>query len=246
MVSTPSPSPPAPISVLPVNNAQKITLPATIMKDEYVEKPFPQHGPGPIQRPNKLTNQPTTAPTYLSNTIQSASTSSSATAATTSKMINSSVPITDLPTPNIPWTPFAQTEWSSKYDSSWPMTTPVENPFALITSMNGQQRASTNEDTTVWPTSLGTATPRLVTNTRTERAAAWNDMFQSTVPSSTELAKPANNSWLWIVPDPSTTDAVGRSNGHETNTNHPVINSSSSSTLIFKRCLSRCLHRFGV
>lgn len=139
----------------------------------------------------------------------------------------------DLPTPNIPWTPFPQTEWSSKYDSSWPLTsiqsptvsltTQVQNPFALMSTIN-EQRTPTREESTVWSSVLGTATPRLTSSsTRTQRASQWNEIFQSTVPSATESTKPMNNSWLkyWSTADPSSAD-VASPNGHESETNNPV------------------------
>jgi len=87
-----------------------------------------------------------------------------------------------------------------------------------------QQRQPTREEASVWSSVLGTATPRLVSSsTRTQRASNWNELFQSTVPSSTESTKPApNNSWFkfWSAPDPSSAD-VTSPNGHETEPNPP-------------------------
>jgi hypothetical protein len=243
--------------IVSTNIPQKITIPSAIVNDDNGPLPFPQHAPGPIQRPNKLTCPPTqqAMPSYLTNSIQSPETPDVLdqinrlldhqnnpirvpTIRSTSNVNNSSMPIHDLSTPNIPWTPFPPTEWSSKYDSSWPLTsiqsptvsltTQVQNPFALMSTINGQ-RQPTQEESTVWSSVLGTATPRLTSSsTRTQRASTWNELFQSTVPSATESTKPINNSWLkfWSAPDPSSVD-VTSPNGHESETNNPFWNLST-------------------
>jgi hypothetical protein len=249
----------SPSPIIPTNNPQKITVPSSIIRDDVVPLPFLQHGPGPIQRPNKLTCPPTqqSTPSYLTNSIQSPGTpdvldqinrlldqqnnTTTTTVPSTSTVNNSSIPINDLSTPNIPWSTFSSPEWSSKYDSSWPitniqsptvsLTTQVQNPFALMSTIN-EQRQPTREEATVWSSVLGTATPRLISSsTRTQRASTWNELFQSTVPSSTESTKPTNNSWLkfWPAPDPSSADGT-LPNGHETEANNPFWNLSTLST----------------
>jgi hypothetical protein len=257
--TTPSP-------IIATNIPQKITTaPPPIIKEEVEPLPFPQHGPGPIQRPNKLTCPPTqhltvSSPSYLTNSIQSPGTPDvidqiyrlldhqNSTAVTTtivpptSNVNNSSVPINDITTPNSPWTTFLPTEWSSKYDSSWPLTsiqsptvsltTQVQNPFALMSTINEPQRQPTREESSVWSSVLGTATPRLTSSsTRTQRASTWNELFSSTVPSSTESTKPTNNSWLkfWPAPDPSSPDVVS-SNGHDPETNNSFWSLSTLSS----------------
>jgi hypothetical protein len=241
--TTPSP-------ILPTNIKQKIIIPPSIIKDDVEPLPFPQHGPGPIQRPNKLTCPPIQQSTtsYLTNSIQSPGTpdvldqinrlldhqnSTTIAVPSTSNVNNSSIPINDLSTPNIPWTTFSQAEWPSKYDSSWPLTniqspnvlltTQVQNPFALMSTINEQQRQPTREEAAVWSSVLVTPTPRLIpSSTRTQRASTWNELFQSTVPSSTESTKSTNSSWFKFLsaPDPSSAD-VTPPHGHETETNNP-------------------------
>jgi hypothetical protein len=239
---------------------QKLPISSTIIKDDVEPLPFPQHGPGPIQRPNKLTCPPTqpSASSYLLNSIQSPGTpdvldqinrlldhqnSASTAVSSTPNVNNSSIPINDLTTPNLPWTTFSSAEWPPKYESTWPLTniqsptvsltTQTQNPFALISTINEQPGQPTREEATVWSSVLGTATPRLPSlSTRTQRASTWNELFQSTVPSSTESTRPLNGPMLkyWYAPDPSSADVVS-SNGHVTETNNsfwPLGTSSMS------------------
>lgn len=242
------------------NVSQKIIIPSALIKDDNVPLRFHQHAPGPIQRPNKLTHQSTQQPiqSYLTNSIQAPETPDvldqinrlldhqnnpiiTPTITSTTNVNNSSIPMNDLTTPNIPWTPFPSTEWSSKYDSSWPLTniqsptvsltTQTQNPFALMSTIN-EQRQPTQEESTVWSSVLGTATPRLTSSsTRTQRASTWNELFQSTVPSATESAKPINSSWLkyWSAPDPSSVDVTSPT-GQEPETNNPFWNLSTLTT----------------
>jgi hypothetical protein len=233
--------------IITTNVPQKLPIPSTMIKDDVERLPFPQHGPGPIQRPNKLTCPPT-QPSYVMNSIQSPGTpdvldqinrlldhqnSTSTTVSSTPNVNNSSIPINDLTTPNLPWTTFSSAEWPPKYESTWPLTniqsppvsltTQTQNPFALISTINEQPGQPTREEATVWSSVLGTATPRLASSsTRTQRASTWNELFQSTVPSSTEATRPLNGSMLkyWYAPDPSSADVVS-SNGHITENNNP-------------------------
>jgi len=253
--------PTVPPLIITTNIPQNTTIPSSIVAEDVEIVPVPHHGPGPIQRPNKLTC-PTTqqkAPSYLINSIQSPgtpdvldqinrlldhqnSTATSTMVSSAPNVNNSSVSSTimnDLTTPNIPWTTFSPTEWPSKYDSSWPLTsiqspavsltTQIQNPFALMTTTNEQQRPPSREESSIWSSVLGTATPRLTSSsTRTQRASTWNELFSSTVPSSTDATKPPSNAWLkfWAAPDPSSADGTSP-NGHETETNNPLWNLST-------------------
>ena len=141
---------------------------------------------------------------------------------------------TPLATPNISWTPFLPQECAPRYDSTWPLTNmqtppvlltaPTQNPFAIISAMNEQAQQSPREETTVWSSALGTATPRLVSSTvHSQRPGTWNDFFQSKIPSSTEPTKLPNGSMLkyWSAPDPASVDGVS-ANGHMTANTTPV------------------------
>ncbi|CAF3697659.1 unnamed protein product [Adineta steineri] len=242
--------------VLLTNIPPKIIIPASIVKEEIEPLPFPQHGPGPIQRPNKLICAPTqqTLPSFSTNSLQSPETpdvldqinrflntqnSTSETTPTTvstpSIVHNSSIPVNDLTTSNSPWTTFSPSEWPSKYETSWSLTniqsptvssttTQVQNPFAFMSTMNGQPRPATRVDPTIWSSVLGTETPRMLSaSARTLRASAWNDAFSSTVPSIVEPPKPVNNTWsaFWPVSDPSSAGGAS-SNGPETETNNQL------------------------
>ncbi|CAF3551098.1 unnamed protein product [Rotaria sordida] len=251
-------TPPPPITS--TNISQKITIPSAIIKADVEPLPLIQHGPGPIQRPNKLTSIPTqqsksSSSSYFINSIQSPETpdvldqinrlldnqnsTTPITVPSTPNINDSSVPLNDSITPNIPWTGFLPTTWSSKYETSWPSTniqsptvslaTQVQNPFTLMSTINEQQRQSPREESSVWSSIMGTTTPRsLSSSTRTQRASIWNDLFSSTVPSSTEATKSTNNSLLkfWSAPDPSPTDGPS-SNGHDIETNNSFWNLST-------------------
>ncbi|CAF0885194.1 unnamed protein product [Adineta steineri] len=201
---------------------QKSTTPTSVIKENIEPLPFPSHhSPGPIQRPNKLSCQPVTqASMFFSDTIESPDTpdvlvqinhlldhqNSITTVPSTTNISNSTTSplINDIPTPNVPWTPFSPTEWPSKYDSTWPManmpspniplTTQIQNPFA-------PQQQSSKEDSAVWPTALGTATPRSTPlSTRTQPGSEWTEMFSSASASSIEPTKPINNTWTKFLP----------------------------------------------
>jgi hypothetical protein len=66
-------------------------------------------------------------------------------ASSSSNVTNSSSMINDLPTPNVPWTPFTPSEWPTKYESSWPLPPPppTQNPFA--------QRQISKDESNLWP-----------------------------------------------------------------------------------------------
>lgn len=202
--------------------------------------PFPQRGLGPIQRPTKLTCPPTQAliPPYLKNPIQSPGTPDVIDQLNHildhQNSVQTGAPSTPLTTPNIPWTPFLPAECVPKYDSTWPMTNmqappvlltaPTQNPFALISAMNEQGQQSPRDETPVWSTALGTATPRLISSgMRSQRGGTWNDFFQPKVPSSTELTRAPNGSMLkyWSAPDPTSADRIPV-NGHMAGNNNPV------------------------
>jgi hypothetical protein len=197
--------------IMTTNIQPKSTTATSVIKENIEPLPFPQHSPGPIQRPNRLACQPTTQSSiFPTDSTQSPSTpdvlvqinhlldhqNSITTIPSTPNVSNSSTSIHDLATPNVPWTPFSPTEWSSKYDSSWPIpniqisnvssTTQIQNPFA-------RQQIS-KEESAVWPTALGTATPRSTpSSSRTQRGAEWNELFSSAVPSVDRQENEANN-----------------------------------------------------
>jgi hypothetical protein len=115
--------------------------------------PFPQHGLGPIQRPNKLSCSSTTqSSSFLQDSPQSPSTPDVLTQI--NHLVDQQNSITTIPsnindisTPNVPWTPF------STYDSTWPitniqspnvsLTTQIQNPFA-------QRQMISKEESSLW------------------------------------------------------------------------------------------------
>jgi len=133
--------------------------------------PFPQHGPGPIQRPNKLSCSSTTQiSSFIQDSTQSPSTPDVLVQINHLVDRQNSIPsnisnltnINDISTPNVPWTPFSPPEWSTKYDSTWPitpiqssnisLTTQIQNPFA--------QRQILKEESSLWSSTLETTQPR--------------------------------------------------------------------------------------
>ncbi|CAF0749813.1 unnamed protein product [Adineta ricciae] len=253
--------------IIPATITQKATIPSSIINEEVEPLPFPQHGPGPIQRPNKLTciPLPQSISTYPTESLHSPETpdvldhinrlldhqnnvatgsisSPTSTVSTTSNVNGPTAPINDLSAGNMSWTAFSPTEWSSKYDSSWPLTnlqnpnvssrTQAPNPFQFLSPINEGARSPPREDSSVWSTALGTTTPRLLgASTRTQRASTWNELFQSTVPSTTEFVKPNSYPWLkvWPTPDPLSVDGAP-SNGHEPEAMNPFWNLNTLST----------------
>lgn len=157
------------------------------------------------------------------------------TVSSTPNVNDSSVPISDLATPNISWTPFLPSPWPSKYESSWSstniqtptasLTTPIQNPFALISALNDQQRPPTREEISLWSTLGGPMTPQhsMPSNPQTQRVSDWNEMFSTALPSTTEATKSSNNAWLkyWSGSDPSSAD-VTSTNEHTIATNNTV------------------------
>jgi len=232
-ISIPSP-------IMTTNILQKSTIPSSVIKENIEPLPFPQHAPGPIQRPNKLTCSPTSQQsTFLTDSPPSPSTpyvlkqinqlfdhqNSITTIPSTPDVnysTNSSTLINDISTTgNVSWSPFSSTVWSAKYDSSWSgtniqspnlsLTTQIQNPFV--------QRQISREETSIWPTVLGTATPRSTPSTRRlPRNSTWNDLFSSNVPSSTESIN--NNSSLKFWPVSDSTPG----NTQENETNNPFWN----------------------
>jgi hypothetical protein len=194
-----------PPPIITTNIQQKSVIPPSVIKENIEPLPFPQHGPGPIQRPNKLSCSSTAQlSTFLADSTQSPSTpdvldqinhlldhqNSITTIPSTPNVSNSSALINDISTPNVPWTPFSSTEWSSKYDASWPNSnvSQMQNPFA--------QRQMSKEESAVWLSGLG-----------------------STTTSS-------NNSWLKFLPvsEPPSVDSI-TSNKQETEPTNPFWNS---------------------
>lgn len=240
--------------VMTTNTQEKSTTPTSVIKENIEPITFPQHSPGPIQRPNKLTCQPNTqSSTFFPEPIQSPSTpdvlvqinhllhhqNSIATVPPTPNVSNSTTTTTvvqDLPTPNVPWTPFSTNDWSTKYDSTWPTaamqspnipsTSQMQNPFAL--------RQVPKEETTVWPTALGTATPRSTpSNTRTKQTNEWNEMFPPGTASSVDSTKSSDNNWskfLPVVDSPSVDNLTENKQENEGNNSfwNPMTPSNSS------------------
>lgn len=238
--------------------------------------PFQQHGPGPIQRPNKLTTtaaQQSSKMPYLSTNIESLDTPDTldhlklvlenlhdagtpTIASSTRNIADSTMPVNDLSTTNLAWTPYSPTTWSPRYDLSWPLTNiqsptvpltaQVQNPFAHMSPMNEQPRQIIREEPIVWSPILGTATPRFASqSTRTQRASIWNELFSSTVPSSTESTKPTNNSsWpkYYSASDPSSVDGT-LPNGQHMEVNNPV---SFSILVLLKTPISLFVFSFGI
>jgi len=154
-----------PPPIITTNIQQKPAIPTSVIKENIEPLPFPQHGPGPIQRPNKLQcPSPTQSSTFFHDPNQSPSTpdvlvqinhlvdrqDSIAVPSNISNLTNSSTIINDISTPNVSWTPFSPPEWSTKYESSWPLTTQIQNPFA--------QRQIPKDESALWPeTQMNTA-----------------------------------------------------------------------------------------
>jgi hypothetical protein len=163
-----------PPPIVTTNTEQKSTIPQSVIKENIEPLPFPQHGPGPIQRPNKLSCASTTqSSSFLHDPIQTPDTpdvliqinhlvghqnSITTTPSNVFNVTNSSTIINDISTPNVSWTPFSPPEWSSKYDSTWPITniqsrnislpTQTQNPFA--------PRQISKEESTLWSSNLET------------------------------------------------------------------------------------------
>jgi len=134
--------------IMTTNIQQK---PTSVIKENIEPLPFPQHGPGPIQRPNKLQCSPTTQSSFFHDSTQSPNTPDVLTQINHLVDHQNSITIpsnvsnltNDIPTPNVPWTPFSPPEWSTKYDSSWPITAQTQNPFA--------QRQISKDESSLWP-----------------------------------------------------------------------------------------------
>ncbi|CAF3930904.1 unnamed protein product [Rotaria sordida] len=237
--------------IITKNIQDKSITSSSVIKENIEPLPFPQHGLGPIQRPNKLPCPSTTqSSSFLSDSIQSPSTpdvlvqinhlldhsNSITTMASTPNvpiLTDSSTMINEISTPNVSWTPFSPTEWSSKYDSSWPTTNlqspnislikQIQNPFL---QQQQQQQQISNEESSVWSSALGTATSNSVSSSaHTQPTSEWHELFSSNVPSSTQITKSTNNSWLKFFPvsDPSPVDSI-TSNRQENETNNPFWN----------------------
>lgn len=244
-----------PAADLPENNILKPTATISSVASEEIESiPYLHHGPGPIQRPNKL-NHSTASATNSKNSLQSPGTadvldhinrfiyadSEGRTSTNASNNVNSNAVasplINDLTPSNMPWS-FSSTEWSSKLESSWALPTlqspnislssPMENPFTMMPQ-------AARVDSSLWSSAtIGIGSPRFVSpSTRTQRASAWNDFFASTVPSATTNEIPKMNTDPWAkymtAPDPSSTDVTSL-NEHDRRTNHSLWPLPSLST----------------
>jgi len=160
-----------PPPIITPNTQQKSPIPPSVIKENIEPLPFPQHGPGPIQRPNKLScSSITQISSFLPDSTQSPSTPDVLVQINHLVDRQNSIPsnvsnltnINDISTPNVPWTPFSPPEWSTKYDSTWPitniqspnisLTTQIQNPFA--------QRQISKEESSLWSSNLETTQPR--------------------------------------------------------------------------------------
>jgi len=218
------------LTIVPPIMTTDSTTSSSVIKENIEPLPFPSHGPGPIQRPNKLsTSSPIHSPILLPDSTQSPSTPDvlfqinhllDHQNSITPNVSNSSTLINDISTPNVPWTPFSSTEWSSKSDSSWlssniSLATRMQNPFA--------QRQISKEESMVWSSVL---TPSTSSNARPQQIPEWNELFTSGDSSSIDTTKSSNNTWYKFLPvsDPTSVDAIA-TNKPENETNNPFWNS---------------------
>jgi hypothetical protein len=160
-----------PPPIMTTNTEQKSTIPPSVIKENIEPLPFPQHGPGPIQRPNKLSCASTTqSSSFLHDPIQTPDTpdvliqinhlvgrqnSVTTTSSNAFNVTNSSTIINDISTPNVSWTPFSPPEWSSKYDSTWPITNIQSRNISLPTQTQNPF-AQRKEESTLWSSNLET------------------------------------------------------------------------------------------
>jgi hypothetical protein len=200
--------------------------------------PKPHHGPGPIQRPNKLTYPSKLLPSSMKpiQPFQSPVTpdvldqinhfvyenSSGTSTANANHISSTSSTINDLTTANTSWTTFSSSEWSPKNERSWslsPLQSPtlllashVQNPFAVMPTMNEHQQSTCRSNTTSnWSSTLGTTSPCYIpAGACTQSASTWSDLLSPMVPLSADSMKSTGNSWpkVWSVHD-----ALGVDNG---------------------------------
>lgn len=249
-----------PAADLPDNNILKPTATISSVVSEDIESiPYLHHGPGPIQRPNKLNHSTASLTNSVlnpKNSLQSPSTADvldhlnrfiyadndGRTSTTPSHNVNSnSVASPLIHDSNMPWS-FSSTEWSSKLESSWALPTlqsphislssPMGNPFTMIPQ-------APRVDSPLWSsTTVGMGSPRFASpTTRTQRAGAWNDIFSPTVPSATNNEIPKMNTDPWAkymtTPDPSSADVTSL-NGHDrrgNNSSWPLPSLSTDSVV---------------
>jgi hypothetical protein len=185
-----------PPPIITTNTQEKSPILPSVIKENIEPLPFPQHGPGPIQRPNKLSCSSTTQiSSFIFDSTQSPSTPDVLVQINHLVDRQNSIPSnisTDISTPNVSWTPFSPPEWSTKYDTTWPitniqspnisLTTQIQNPFV--------QRQISKEESSLWSSALETTQPR-------------------------------NTSWLKFSPISDSSP----SNRQETETNNPFWNS---------------------
>jgi len=206
-----------PAPIITTNTQQKTTLPPSVIKENIEPLPFPQHAPGPIQRPNKLSCSSTT---QLSSFLQDSSQSPSTPDVLT--QINhlvdqqnsiTTIPsnINDIPTPNVPWTPFLT------YDSTWPitniqspnisLTTQIQNPFA--------QRQISKEESSLWSSNFETPTSWLKFSSIPDSSSSNrqdNDANNHPLWNSINLNETQQNSSTSWWPKPSSSD---ENNNHD-------------------------------
>jgi len=168
----------SPPLIMTTNIQQKPTIPTSVIKENIEPLPFPQHGLGPIQRPNKLscsskiqsssfphdsTRSPDTPDVlvHISHLVDRQN-SIATMPSNDSSLTNSSIMANEISTPNVSWTPFSPPEWSSKYEISWPLTVQTQNPFA-------QRQISTDESNLWSESSLNTSWSKFLPVASTNR-----------------------------------------------------------------------------
>jgi hypothetical protein len=138
------------LPIMTANTQLNSTIPTSVTKENIEPLPCPQHGLGPIQRPNKLScqlNIQSSSSTFPHDSTRSPDTPE--VLVQINHLVDHQNSITTIPTiindiatPNASWTPFSPPEWSTKYESSWPLNTQIQNPFA--------QRQLSKDETNLW------------------------------------------------------------------------------------------------
>lgn len=198
------------LSITPPPNVMANIQQKSVIKENIEPLPFPSHGPGPIQRPNKLSLS-----SYIQDSPQSPSTPDVLVQINHLVDQQNSAPTntTEISTPNVSWTPFSPPEWSTKYDPAWSLTNiqsqniQTQNPFA--------QRQVSKDDSSLWSAGLPPTTPM--------NAATW--LKFSPVSESAVSDKQENNPfWHPInLPEPqqtSTTSWWSKTPSDENNNDH--------------------------
>lgn len=203
------------LNVLPMNNMEQI---------ESV--PIPHHGPGPIQRPNKLITSTVQSTGLANNNNTMLSPASPDVLDQINKLMfennpsnqgtsmvnsvnnpNSSSMMADLTSPVINWSPFCASEWQNKQEQSWllpnmqsspiPINGSSSNPFVMVPPMVDHQRQTLRSDAPLWNPVLNTVSPRLTaTGNRVQPTRPWHETFPSSASPTNDSNKLGPNGWL--------------------------------------------------